>query len=287
MQQGDSDWKAQTLGTIQPQLTVTDDLDEVIGIYVVNPPWYTYWAEGSGPSDQYYGRSTWPTLFDKGIKLWFYESCSNHPPWPTFATNTLDAFEPAMLMWGSFFERATGFLFWSISAWDMQDPWGKNEEAFHKSGDGVLLYPGHHNGWLAPAGSPSEVQIEGPVASLRLKMLRSGLQDWAMFQQAEKLGLGESVRSIISRVYTQMGTCSWDGCAPALTGWFWNTTNFTALEEVRQMVADLIVANPSVSFSPSSEESQQKSESLSFALPLAASPWSILFATVVWNLWFV
>ena len=32
----------------------------------------------------------------------------------------------------------------------MTDPWGKNEDRWGKSGDGLLLYPGNHNGYLAP-----------------------------------------------------------------------------------------------------------------------------------------
>jgi hypothetical protein len=47
-------------------------------------------------------------------------------PYPAFATNTLLGMEPQMLMWGSWYEGATGFLYWDMADWAASDPWGPN-----------------------------------------------------------------------------------------------------------------------------------------------------------------
>jgi hypothetical protein len=107
-----------------------------------------------------YGRAEWPGQFALGIRFWFYESNAQGAPYPTFATNTLLGMEPQMMMWGAWYEQATGFLMWDTTAWDTSDPWGPNV-SYGKTGDGVLIYPGHHDGLDTPLGSPPDVPIDG------------------------------------------------------------------------------------------------------------------------------
>src|SRR5262249_5444537 len=158
----------------------------------------------------------------KGIELWFYESNSNLPPYPTFATNTLDGLEPVIMMWGSWYEKATGFLFWDIANWKQDDPWGPAID-FGKTGDGVLIYPGNHDGELSTTGSPDGVAIDGPIPSYRLKMIRQGLQDWALFRLADQKGLTAFVAEEVSKVYKQFGAAQ-----PAPSGSpYWTTDEAT------------------------------------------------------------
>ncbi|HEY3816095.1 MAG TPA: hypothetical protein VGL81_02935, partial [Polyangiaceae bacterium] len=194
-----SPWKAQVIDTVSPiaapfSPATTPLLDPALGVYVVDLEDY-----GAG-WQPYYGRQQWqetPGLFGEGLELWFYESNSVVPPYPTFASNTLDALEPVIMMWGSWFEQATGFLYWDIAEWDAMTPWGV-ETTYGKTGDGVLIYPGNHAGSLAPAGSPSDVAIDGPVPSYRLKMIRQGLQDWALFRYADSQGLTSFVQQQVA-----------------------------------------------------------------------------------------
>jgi hypothetical protein len=86
----------------------------------------------------------------------YYESNAQEPPCVTFVSNTLDGLEPTLMMWGAWYEHATGFLYWDIAAWTPSDPWGPTI-GFNKTGDGVLLYPGNHDGVMAPVGSPPDV----------------------------------------------------------------------------------------------------------------------------------
>ncbi|HEY3818164.1 MAG TPA: hypothetical protein VGL81_13385, partial [Polyangiaceae bacterium] len=43
------------------------------------------------------------------------------------------------------------------------------------------------------------------VPSYRLKMIRQGLQDWALFRYADSQGLTSFVQQQVATVYTQLG----------------------------------------------------------------------------------
>jgi hypothetical protein len=237
LQQGDPDWKAHVMDTTSPSSANIAVLGPAIGIFTVNLPWYDNW---SGQTE--YGRADWPSLFAQGTQLWFYESNSVDPPYPTFATNTLDGLEPVIAMWGSWYEKATGFLYWDIADWTDNNPWGPNI-AYGMTGDGVMVYPGNHAGTLSPVGSPSGVAIDGPIPSYRLKMVRNGLQDWALFRLADSKGLTSTVQTQVATVYGQFGGCTWQGCPAPVSGFFWKSDE-TAMNAARAAVAAAIIAAP-------------------------------------------
>jgi hypothetical protein len=218
MQAGDPDWKAHIMDTESPTPSNASVLSPALGIYCCALAWYDDWNDHG----DIYGRTEWPGLMSQGIKLWFYESNAQGPPYPTFASNTLDNLEPVIMMWGAWYEQATGFLYWDTAAWTTADPWGPTI-GFGKTGDGVLLYPGNHDGAMAPLGSPPDVTIDGPIPSQRLKMVRQGLQDWALFQLAEQKGKGAQARASVAKVYSQMGGCTYAGCPTPAGGFYWKS----------------------------------------------------------------
>lgn len=234
MKDGDPDWKARIMDTVSAHEDSIDILEPALGIFCQALTGYADWYY-----DGYYGRTEWESLFSGGTELWFYESNNQGDPYPTFASNSLDGLEPTMLMWGSWYEHATGFLLWATAAWNTNDPWGPNID-YGKSGDGVLVYPGHHNGLEAPFGSPDDIEIDGPIPSYRLKMIRTGLQDWALFHLAEESGVGEVAREQVHRVYRQLGGCDWEGCPVPEGNFFWHTDE-ALMEEIRATVATAIM----------------------------------------------
>lgn len=238
LQAGDPDWKAHVMDTTAPTPSNVDVLNPALGIYCVALSGYGNWND-HGPI---YGRAEWPGLFAMGKRLWFYESNGQDPPYVTFASNTLDGLEPTIMMWGSWYEKASGFLYWDIASWDPNDPWGPTIE-FNKTGDGVLLYPGNHNGRAAPLGSPAGTAIDGPIPSYRLKMVRSGLQDWALFRLAEDKGLGDLARQEVAKVYSQLGGCTYSGCPQPPGGFFWKSDE-TVMAQVRRNVVQAILNAP-------------------------------------------
>ena len=231
-------WKAHIIDTVAPidnppsgGVATQPILTPVLGVYVVALVLYdNFWQHGP-----FYGRADWPTLFAKGTQMWFYEGNSIAPPYPTFATDTLDGNEPVIMMWASWRENATGFLFWDIADWaPANDPWGY-EISFGKTGDGVMIYPGNHAGSLAPAGSPTDVAIDGPIPSYRLKRLRQGLQDWALFRYADSKGLTAFVQQQVDTVYKQLGAA-----ASAPEGTYWTSTDSSLLAIRSAVVAKVL-----------------------------------------------
>jgi hypothetical protein len=92
--------------------------------------------------------------------------------------------------WISFLEDATGELYWEssfamaergASAWDSQ--WD-----FSGNGDGTLFYPGTPD----RIGGSSHI----PVASIRLKMIREGMEDYEYLKLLADLGHADEARAI-------------------------------------------------------------------------------------------
>jgi len=83
----------------------------------------------------------------------------------------------------------TGLLYWSTVT-RVLDPW--NNPAFahpgHYNGGGYLFYPG------VPCG------IDGPVASMRLKNLRDGMEDYEYFAILAARSGDEAVKPVVDRV---------------------------------------------------------------------------------------
>ncbi len=241
LQSGDADWKHQIIDTTMPRASTAPLLDGALGVYVLCLKCFDSWELLDDPKDpgaHVYGRAEWPSRLLSGSRMWFYESIAQEAPYPGFATNTLDAGEPRIMMWGSWYEGASGFLYYSVTQWERANPWGPNI-SFPKTGDGVLIYPGNHDGAWGPAGSPQTVAIDGPVPSLRLKTVRAGMQDWALFQLAETHGLGAQARAEVARAYNQLGGCEWSGCSPP--AWYWKTDH-ALLADVRRNVAAALMA---------------------------------------------
>jgi len=93
----------------------------------------------------------------------------------------------------------TGLLYWSTVT-RVLDPW--NNPAFahpgHFNGGGYLFYPG------VPCG------IDGPVASMRLKNLRDGMEDYEYFAILAARSGDEAVKPIVDRVAPNWWECCRD-----------------------------------------------------------------------------
>jgi hypothetical protein len=137
-----------------------------------------------------------------GTRVWWYQSCNSH------GCNGGPAEDPeierAYRGWASYMvdhpaplNRAMGPLAFSngvdgelyfdtVFAYNTRDPW-KDVFEFGGNGDGTLFYP----------GTPARLGSGGhqPVASLRLKHLRDGLEDYEYLRLLTTLGEGEFARA--------------------------------------------------------------------------------------------
>ena len=75
--------------------------------------------------------------------------------------------------------------------------------------------------------------MDGPIPSYRLKLVRWGLQDSALFRLAEQHDLGVFAREQVSAVYHWYEGCEWQGCAVPDDDFFWRTDE-EAMQAARQ-----------------------------------------------------
>ncbi len=98
----------------------------------------------------------------------------------------------------------TGLLYWSTVYWFSPDrnPWDDPGFRVRWNGDGALFYPGREAG------------IDGPIASIRLKNLRDGLEDYEYFVILESLGGSDAVDQAVRTAVPTWG--SWNPDSDAL-----------------------------------------------------------------------
>jgi uncharacterized protein (TIGR03382 family) len=144
-------------------------------------------------------------------ELWMYQSCMSHgcggtvnigspseadhyfTGWPSYMIDS-SAVRNRAMEWISFLENATGELYWeSAFAFTRgQNAW-TNQWDFSGNGDGTLFYPG------TPARIGGETNI--PVASIRLKMIREGMEDYEYLHALAAAGDPEMARRIARQLF--------------------------------------------------------------------------------------
>ena len=110
--------------------------------------------------------------------------------WPGYEIDRPGA-AARVMGWLAFRERVAGELYYDmLHAWS-GDPWN-DVRAFAGNGDGTLLYP----------GLPDRLggRHAFPVESIRLKLVRDGIEDWEMLALAERSGLSALARRLAARL---------------------------------------------------------------------------------------
>ena len=117
----------------------------------------------------------------KGKRVWWYVCWEPGAPYCNLYVNE-QGINHRILFWQQYLHNVQGFLYWASIHWTaVKDPWenmatvpGLSPNVF---GDGSVLYNGN------------KVGIDGPVASLRLDVVRDGVEDFELLTMAtEKLG---------------------------------------------------------------------------------------------------
>ncbi|WP_242337542.1 MULTISPECIES: glycoside hydrolase domain-containing protein [Anaeromyxobacter] len=178
---------------------VSSDID--IMVPVIN--WMDDKPTGEHPGDN---RSKYDGFLaqSKAKELWLYQSCMSHgcggtvnmgspsewdeytTGWPSYMIDA-SAVRNRAMEWISFLEGATGELYWETAFAFTHDAWS-NQWDFSGNGDGTLFYPGR------PDRIGGSTQI--PVASIRLKMIREGMEDYEYLKLLADAGQGDAARKI-------------------------------------------------------------------------------------------
>jgi MYXO-CTERM domain-containing protein len=116
-------------------------------------------------------------------KVWFYQSCDSDgcngigpaelSGWPSHMIDA-PATQNRAMEWQAWRQKVSGELYYDTTyAFTRGDAWS-NQYYFGGNGDGTLFYPGTP----AKIGGTSQV----PIASLRVKMIRDGMEDYEYFK---------------------------------------------------------------------------------------------------------
>jgi hypothetical protein len=139
-------------------------------------------------------------------EVWTYQSCDSHgcgaagtDRWPSYMIDARPMRNRA-LEWFSFKNRLKGELYFDVNfAWNGGE-W-TNQFFFSGHGDGTLLYPGTP---AAVSGGSTEA-IGGshhiPIASLRFKLIREGMEDYEYMKLLEGQGQRTFAESQIAAVF--------------------------------------------------------------------------------------
>lgn len=127
-----------------------------------------------------------------GKSLWWYQSCASHGcnttggpyfyGWPSYMIDT-SAIANRILPWLAWKYKIQGELYFNTDeAYRKLNPW-EDVRLFGGNGDGTLFYPGKP----ALIGGTQDI----PVESIRLKLIREGLEDYEYLVLAAQHGLSD------------------------------------------------------------------------------------------------
>ena len=157
-----------------------------------------------------------------GEQVWWYNCMSVQfvMDWPNYFIDSQGMYA-RMFGWLTRRFQFTGILYWhTLYAWNRadRDPWEDQYEIqFWCNGDGTLFYP----------GTPGKIggTTEIPVSSIRMKMIREGMEDLEYFHLLDEMGEGAFVNTELERF------------APKT--WFWGHDS-NRLFKIRERVAEKI-----------------------------------------------
>jgi hypothetical protein len=129
-------------------------------------------------------RSAYDGDLRAGRQLWWYQSCGSHgcnvsggpyfDAWPSYMIDD-SAVSNRVMPWLAWKYRVSGELYFNVNEayGRATDPW-TSVRLFGGNGDGTLFYPGS----VRRIGGSRDI----PVESVRLKLIREGLEDYEYFR---------------------------------------------------------------------------------------------------------
>jgi hypothetical protein len=142
-------------------------------------------------------------LVDPARHLWWYQSCDEHEScddgtpgpatstWPSYMVDASPV-RNRVFQWLAYLYDVEGELYYASDyCWDstcggQSDPW-VSQYAFGGNGDGTLFYPG------TPAKIGGTTPV--PVPSIRLELIRDGMEDHELLHALDAAGHGDLART--------------------------------------------------------------------------------------------
>ena len=151
-------------------------------------------------------REVYDAEIQRGKGLWWYQSCASHGctgsggdyfrGWPSYAVD-VPAVANRIMPWLTWKYKVEGELYFSMNEAFSQDadPWN-NIYLFGGNGDGTLFYPGRPN----QIGGTTDI----PIESIRLKLIREGLEDYEYLVLLSRAGLSDFGDKEVSQMVTEV-----------------------------------------------------------------------------------
>jgi hypothetical protein len=141
----------------------------------------------------------------KGGEMTWYISCDQAYPQPNYFIDA-PAQDPVLVPWITDRYHMNGILYWAINFWsETPNPWldpvtfisgFSCSDGYVVNGEGSLLYPGDSTKQFT--GEPN---VDGPVSSIRLELLRKGIEDyeylWLLRDRGDTAFAETQVRSMV------------------------------------------------------------------------------------------
>jgi hypothetical protein len=200
-----------------PVLVTTALAPDLVGAVNIWAPPINYLEDK--PSHLSRHRSPVRAAYDEHLRraeaLWWYQSCMSHgcdktsdryyTGWPNYlidGTPTAHRIMP----WLSWKYRVSGELHYHTTyAYERGDPW-EHQYHFAGNGEGTLFYP----------GTPKRVggRKHIPIESIRLKLIRDGLEDYEYLVALQRLGGEEEADRLVAKLIRK--TYEWERDPTAL-----------------------------------------------------------------------
>ncbi len=196
-----------TVALNQEMQGVVDIWTPLINCMATKPGFDAYCAQ-SAP------RNAYQRELAAGKQLWWYQSCASHGcnitggeyfrGWPSYMID-VPAVSNRIFQWLAWKYGIEGELYFSMNeayganATQSGDPW-KDVYMFGGNGDGTLFYPG------TPGHIGGAADI--PVESIRLKLIREGLEDYEYLALCERSGLRDLAWKSVTTLATDV--FQWD-----------------------------------------------------------------------------
>lgn len=134
-----------------------------------------------------------------GDRVWSYTAVVQNTANPTpYWQIEFPLLNYRIMPWINYRYGLEGLLYWTTDKWNevlarggsmWTDPCSLNDSGTCFNGDGNLFYPGKEVNYVVPAnayGSSTPAAVFGPIASLRVKALRDGMEDYELLALAAK-----------------------------------------------------------------------------------------------------
>jgi len=131
-----------------------------------------------------------------GDELWWYVCIGPDNPYANFFAE-FQGNQTRVLFWQQYMFNVDGLLYWSVNDWNMGEEWRKINSGFGH-GDGRLIYAGN------------KYKIRGPISSIRLEMVRDGIEDYQYLTMIEEKYGREKAMEFVNQITTSICNYSKD-----------------------------------------------------------------------------